>query len=170
MIVVDPLKQWPHGLGPRMGPSAHLCSTVPGEAGTEELVAFALRIGMRRSWLQRPGTEHEHFDVFGARRARAVKAGAVELTVAGIAGVWGAKRVVLRERLAAREQRRSDVLYAMARDAYARLLPVLSEVVLFQELAAETSDLARRLLAGDRGALRVAERAASPAPRRNMAP
>jgi len=36
----------------------------------EELDAMADRIGMRRSWIQHPGTWKEHYDVTGPRRAQ----------------------------------------------------------------------------------------------------
>lgn len=47
---------------------------------TDELLAMADRIGVRRRWLQNPGTWREHFDICQAKRAAAVAAGAVELT------------------------------------------------------------------------------------------
>ena len=129
MIVVDPLRQWDHGLGPRMGPSCHMCSTLHGEVGTEELVAFAMKIGMRRSWLQHPGTEHEHFDLFGARRARAVSAGAVEITARALAAdVWAVKRARLQVVYAVRAQEDARKAYALARDVYgSRVHPVQSK-------------------------------------------
>jgi hypothetical protein len=71
---------------------SHMVSDLPGKAGTEELVAFALRIGMKREWLQKPGTRHEHFDIFGSRRPRALAAGCREVTRAEIVAVWRAKQ------------------------------------------------------------------------------
>jgi len=47
---------------------------------TTELLAMANRIGVARRWLQRGGTEWEHFDICLSKRALAVKAGAVETT------------------------------------------------------------------------------------------
>lgn len=47
---------------------------------TEELVAMAERIGVRRKWVQHPGTAREHFDICLAKRALAVQAGAQEVT------------------------------------------------------------------------------------------
>lgn len=47
----------------------------------EELDEMAVRIGMRLSWIQKPGTAHEHYDVTKARRAAALEAGAVELPI-----------------------------------------------------------------------------------------
>lgn len=36
----------------------------------EELVAYAVSIGMRREWLQKRGTAYCHFDVTGSRLTR----------------------------------------------------------------------------------------------------
>lgn len=47
---------------------------------TAELIAMADRIGVRRRWIQRAGTPQEHFDVCLAKRALAVKAGAIQIT------------------------------------------------------------------------------------------
>lgn len=48
---------------------------------TEELLAMADRLGLKRQWIQKPGTYREHFDVSKEVRARAVAAGAQEVTV-----------------------------------------------------------------------------------------
>lgn len=48
---------------------------------TDELLAMADRIGVARRWIQKPGTTHEHFDVCMSKRAEAVKAGAVQITM-----------------------------------------------------------------------------------------
>lgn len=45
----------------------------------------------RAKWLQRAGTRHEHFDVFGALRERAVAAGAREVTIREAVAVWWRK-------------------------------------------------------------------------------
>lgn len=45
-----------------------------------ELDAMAARIGVARRWIQKPGTAHEHYDISLRMRARAVAAGAVEIT------------------------------------------------------------------------------------------
>ena len=47
----------------------------------EELDAMADVIGLRRSWIQHPGTWKEHYDVTMSRRAAAVRAGAIEITL-----------------------------------------------------------------------------------------
>lgn len=85
MIVVDPLfdtTPFTRASTPRCFRntlSCHMSSTLPGEAGTRELVAFARRLGLRPDWIQRPGTSLEHFDLVARRRAAAVAAGAVEV-------------------------------------------------------------------------------------------
>ena len=47
---------------------------------TEELLAMADKIGVQRKWLQHPGTWREHFDICKAKRALAVKFGAIEVS------------------------------------------------------------------------------------------
>jgi hypothetical protein len=69
-----------------------MASTLLGEAGTAELRDFARRIGLRDAWLQRRGTPYEHYDLFGDRRQRAVRAGAVELDRRQMVEVFRAKR------------------------------------------------------------------------------
>lgn len=46
---------------------------------TEELLAMADTIGVARRWIQYPGTDREHFDVCLAKRAEAVRRGAIEV-------------------------------------------------------------------------------------------
>lgn len=48
---------------------------------TEELLAMADRIGVRRKWIQKAGTPSEHFDIAKSKRALAVAAGAIEVTM-----------------------------------------------------------------------------------------
>ncbi len=71
---------------------SHMISDLSGAAGTQELVSFALRIGMRREWLQKPGTRHEHFDIFGSRRSRALAAGCREVGPVEFVDVFRAKQ------------------------------------------------------------------------------
>jgi hypothetical protein len=46
----------------------------------QELMDVALRLGCSFGWLQQQGTPQEHFDLAGGMRARAIHAGAVEVT------------------------------------------------------------------------------------------
>jgi hypothetical protein len=54
-------------------------SDLLGEAGTAELLAFGLRIGLQEAWLQNRGTPTEHFDLFDGAIPRARSAGAKEV-------------------------------------------------------------------------------------------
>ncbi len=47
---------------------------------TDELLAMADRIGVDRKWIQKTGTNNEHFDIAMSKRKLAVAAGAVEVT------------------------------------------------------------------------------------------
>lgn len=47
---------------------------------TDELLAMADRIGVRRKWIQYPGTPKEHFDICMTKRKLAVLGGALEVT------------------------------------------------------------------------------------------
>lgn len=47
---------------------------------TDELMAMVDRIGVKRKWIQYPGTPKEHFDICGTKRTLAVKAGAIEIS------------------------------------------------------------------------------------------
>lgn len=51
---------------------------------TTELMAMADKIGVARKWVQRPGTHYEHFDICKAKRALAVRAGALECSMRDI--------------------------------------------------------------------------------------
>ena len=46
---------------------------------TEELLVAADALGLKREWLQKTGTEYEHFDVSDSKRSAAVRLGAVQL-------------------------------------------------------------------------------------------
>lgn len=54
------------------GPSCHLIAD-----SVEELMEFALGMGLRREWFQQKSTPH--FDLTADTRARAVEKGAIEL-------------------------------------------------------------------------------------------
>lgn len=47
---------------------------------TEELLRMADAIGVKRRWLQCPGSWKEHFDICLSKRALAVKLGAIEVS------------------------------------------------------------------------------------------
>lgn len=66
---------------------------------SDELLTMADRIGVARKWIQKAGTAHEHFDICLSKRAEAVAAGAVEITLREL----GAK--VAERRRAAAEKR-----------------------------------------------------------------
>lgn len=60
---------------------------------TEELLAMVDTIGVARKWIQYPGDPvKEHFDVCKAKRALAIKAGAIESTWKDYAGWARARR------------------------------------------------------------------------------
>lgn len=46
---------------------------------SDELIEFALTIGLKESWIQYPGTWKEHFDVTESKRQLAIKNGAKEI-------------------------------------------------------------------------------------------
>lgn len=48
---------------------------------SEELLEMADKIGVKRRWLQRPGTCWEHFDICKAKRAKAIQLGAKQITM-----------------------------------------------------------------------------------------
>lgn len=62
-------------------------------ADTEpELLAMADQIGVARRWHQYPGTEKSHFDVCLSKRAKAVSAGAVEISMKELARIVADRR------------------------------------------------------------------------------
>jgi hypothetical protein len=61
----------------------------------EELLAMAARIGVAAKWLQKPGEPGEHFDIAMSKRALAVQAGAIEISVRELALRVRAKRDTL---------------------------------------------------------------------------
>lgn len=60
--------------------------------GSDELLAMADRIGVDRKWLQKAGTPHEHFDIALSKRALAVAAGAVEVSMMELGRIIRARR------------------------------------------------------------------------------
>ena len=67
-VYVDGLRDY----GWRHGPSCHLIAD-----SVDELIEFALAMGMRREWFQAKSTPH--FDLTAGGRAQAVDMGAIEL-------------------------------------------------------------------------------------------
>lgn len=61
----------------------------------EELLAFAKRLGLQPAWLQHEGTPKVHFDVTDQMRARAIRAGAREITWRQSGELVAAKRAAL---------------------------------------------------------------------------
>ena len=59
--------------------ACHMWSDLPGGLGTRELIDFAARLGLHEAWIQKRGTEYEHFDLIARKRAEAVAAGAIEV-------------------------------------------------------------------------------------------
>lgn len=49
----------------------------------EELHAFAARLGLRRSWHQKPGTAISHYDVADTKRDLAIRLGAQQISYMG---------------------------------------------------------------------------------------
>lgn len=46
----------------------------------EELIATAIKIGVRTKWIQHEGTHQEHFDIALSKKALAIQSGAVAIT------------------------------------------------------------------------------------------
>jgi len=70
---------------------SHLTADTP-----DELLDFALKLGLRRSWIQHPGTYKEHFDLTEGMRQRALRNGAVAITISEAGALLKAKREKLR--------------------------------------------------------------------------
>lgn len=66
---------------------SHLMSDDPAE-----LRAFAERLGLRRSWIQKPGTPLEHFDITAGKRQLAIALGAIEISYSESGHLTLAKR------------------------------------------------------------------------------
>lgn len=71
-VYVDPLINY----GWKLGPSCHMTAD-----SIEELNEFAVKIGLKTAWLQNDEGEMPHYDLVESKRKRAVKAGAIELTL-----------------------------------------------------------------------------------------
>lgn len=75
MIVIDAPIDWGKGFGP----TSHLMSDLPGEAGSKELSAFASAAGLNPAWLQKAGTAYEHYDIMKGRHRTVRQMGAREV-------------------------------------------------------------------------------------------
>jgi len=60
---------------------------------TAELLVMADKIGMKREWLQAPGTTKEHFDLSLAKRRQALLAGAKAITRHEMGEILKARRL-----------------------------------------------------------------------------
>lgn len=80
-VYVDDMYLYPMGRFGRMKMSHMAADT------REELLAMADRIGVARKWIQYPecGRDRAHFDVALSARAKAVAAGAIEMTMRDMA-------------------------------------------------------------------------------------
>lgn len=80
-VLVDELVLW-NGKGFfRNRASCHLLAADLSPEAIESLHALAAAIGMRRTWFQAaPPASWPHYDLTEGRRARAIAAGAVEIT------------------------------------------------------------------------------------------
>lgn len=94
MIVIDPPVDWGAEFNARFGPSAHLMSTLPGEAGARELAEFVARAGIPGR-PHHPGTWREHYDVAGVWVELARAAGARAVDRAALVGVLSARRAAM---------------------------------------------------------------------------
>lgn len=71
---------------------SHMMSTLPGEAGTAELVDFAKgKLKMIRGWIQHEGESREHFDLTKGKREEALRHGAAPITWRQAAEIMEAK-------------------------------------------------------------------------------
>lgn len=88
-VYVDDMHTTPMGQFGRMKMCHMLADT------TAELLAMADQIGVQRKWLQLAGTPKEHFDIAMSKRAEAVAAGAVEISMSDTGRIVRAKREAL---------------------------------------------------------------------------
>jgi hypothetical protein len=90
-VYVDPLLDHTGSKAPvvlRFGPLwCHLIADT-----SEELHAFAARLGMLRQWAQHEGQPTEHYDLRPEKRALAVALGAREISLAAMGRLTRAKR------------------------------------------------------------------------------
>jgi hypothetical protein len=90
-VYVDDWRQWA-----RVGPIETRWSHLTAD-DTEELHAFAERLGLRRAWFQdHPDPTRHHYDLTDPARERAIAAGAVAVTWREGARIRRARRPVSR--------------------------------------------------------------------------
>lgn len=89
-VYVDPIKDY--GRHARLQGLSHLTWAHMVADTHEELVAMARTIGLRDDWIQDAGTHKEHYDLTPAKRALAVREGAIEVSVREIAALTTAKK------------------------------------------------------------------------------
>lgn len=89
-VYVDPLIQYPTSVKTpvtfRGKPSCHMVAD-----SREELVEFAVRIGLRPQWLQDEGKRTEHFDLTPRKRQLAVANGAVSINLSQLVEIMRRK-------------------------------------------------------------------------------
>lgn len=71
-VYVDPLINY----GWSLGPSCHMTAD-----SVDELNEFAVKIGLKTSWLQMSAREMPHYDLVASKRKLAIKNGAIELSL-----------------------------------------------------------------------------------------
>ena len=73
-VYVDDMRR-PAQVGRTHGSWSHLFADT-----SDELHAFAARLGLRREWLQHEGTHREHYDVTERKRQAAIAYGAQQIS------------------------------------------------------------------------------------------
>lgn len=68
------------------------CHMFP-DGSIDELVRFAVRIGMKEKWLQKGRRGLVHFDLTKSRREAAIKAGAIPLSREEAVKMWRRMRI-----------------------------------------------------------------------------
>lgn len=58
----------------------HMMSDQPGEAGLNELHAFAAKLGLKKQWLQNSSPRNPHYDLSQNMRRLAIRLGAQPVT------------------------------------------------------------------------------------------
>lgn len=95
MVVIDEARDWGGAFNDRWGPSAHLLSDLPGDAGTRELTAFAVSLGIPAEGIQHRGRYSEHFDLAGPWLEAAHAAGAQSVDRYALVAILRRKRAWL---------------------------------------------------------------------------